>query len=44
VTPKLLKMTLATLRFIARAMSSVSSVPAEPTTMPAIISAGFCNT
>ena len=29
---------------MALAMSSVSSVPAEPTTMPAIISAGFCST
>ena len=33
-----------TLRFMALAISSVSSVPAEPTTMPAIISAGFCST
>jgi len=29
---------------MAFAISSVSSKPAAPTTMPAIISAGFCST
>ena len=42
--PKFVNRTLATERFIAFAMSSVSSMPAAPTTMPAIISAGFCST
>jgi len=42
--PKLLKITFETLRFMAFAISSVSKVPAEPTTMPAIINAGFCST
>ena len=41
VSPKLLNTTLLTERFIALAISSVSSMPAAPTTMPAIISAGF---
>ncbi len=40
--PKLLNSTLNSERFIALAISTVSSVPAEPTTMPAIISVGFC--
>ncbi len=43
-TPKRVNTTLPTERFIARAISSVSSRPAAPTTMPAIISAGFCST
>ena len=43
-SPKLVKSTLVTERFIAFAISSVSSMPAAPTTMPAIISAGFCRT
>ena len=42
--PKLVKSTFVTERFIAFAMSSVSSMPAAPTTMPAIINAGFCST
>ena len=42
--PKLVNSTLFTERFIAFAISRVSSVPAAPTTMPAIISAGFCST
>ena len=40
-SPKLVNSTLATERFIALAMSSVSSRPAAPTTMPAIIRAGL---
>ena len=44
VAPKFEKSTLDTERFIARAMSSVSSVPALPTTRPAIISAGLFST
>ena len=43
-SPKLVKSTFATERFMAFAISSVSSMPAAPTTMPAIISAGFCST
>ena len=40
--PKLLNRTLRSERFMPFAISTVSSVPAEPTTMPAIISTGFC--
>jgi hypothetical protein len=42
--PKPLKSTLASERFMARAMSCVSIVPAAPTTMPAMIIAGLPST
>ena len=44
VSPKLVNRMLASERFIARAISSVSSVPADPTSTPAMIIAGFCST
>ena len=42
--PKPAKSTLASERFMALAMSCVSSVPAEPTTMPAMMSAALPST
>src|SRR5690554_7704677 len=42
--PNWLKITLLTGRFMALAIISVSRVPAEPTTVPAMIIAGFCST
>ena len=44
VSPKPLKSTLASERFIAFAISCVSSVPAEPTTVPAMIIAALPST
>ncbi len=44
VAPKPLNSTLASERFMARAMSWVSIVPAAPTTMPAMIIAGLAST
>ena len=44
VAPKPAKSTLASERFMALAMSCVSSVPAEPTTVPAMISAALPST
>ena len=42
--PKFVNTMLTTDRFMAFAIRRVSCVPAAPTTMPAIISAGFCST
>ncbi len=44
VSPKPEKSTLPSERFIARAISCVSSVPAEPTTVPAMIIAALFRT
>ena len=44
LSPKPENRTLPSERFIALAISCVSSVPAEPTTMPAMIIAAFCST
>ena len=44
VSPNPLKSTFASERFMAFAMSCVSSVPAEPTTVPAMIIAALLST
>ena len=44
VSPKPLNSTLPSERFMAFAMSCVSSVPAEPTTVPAMIIAALLST